>query len=114
MKYVVLGIQRSAGSFKADDGREVEYDNSVLQCARRATGNGREDKVAGMMVEAVKVKSGIFAQFCKNAGLPAAGDLIGAIINTSYDNRGRVEEIELIRHAAERTDKDEYADLPSA
>ncbi len=114
MKYVVLGIQRSAGAFKADDGREIEFDNSVLQCARRASGKGREAKVAGVMVETVKVKSGIFGNFCEDIGLAVASDLIGSIVNASFDKYGSVEELDLIKHAAERTDKDEYADLPRA
>lgn len=113
MKYVVLGLQRSAGTFTSDDKREIEYDNTVMQCARRATGNGREDKVQGVMVQAVKVKSPQFAAFCKANGVAVSTDLLGGIVNVSYDQRGCVEEIDLVALAIDRKAGDQYADLPT-
>lgn len=112
MKCVILGIQRSAGTFEASDKRQIEYDNTNLQIARRPTGNGREDKVNGCMVETVKVKSPVFGRFMQSIGVAVSTDLLGAIINVSYDNRGRVEDLDLLCHKLERKDGDKYADLP--
>ena len=94
MKYVVVGVERSAGSFKdKNDQREITYDNILLHCfVTDDNPNARTQVLAGNSTGVVKVKNDFSQNVIKN-GCPVENfsELLGCVITPFYNRYGSVD-----------------------
>lgn len=88
---VVLGVARSEGTFKADDGKNVDYDNVLLFCV-----SGDNDVMekeysffTGGWVESYKIKKKLFLNTFSDLPDPY-NDVIGMDVMPNFNQYGKV------------------------
>lgn len=99
MKFVVVGVERSKGSFESRDTKEkVEYDNIMLHCSvEDDSPKQRTELLAGFRTTVLKVKND-FDNFVSLNGAPLKhfGELEGCEIKPYYNRFGSIDCISVV------------------
>ena len=89
MKYVVVGVERSAGCFK-DNGRDVEYDNIYLHCfAIDTSAVPKKVALVGNLTEIIKMNNDFSIVMKAGNPVDCFEDLLGCQVYPMYNKTNK-------------------------
>lgn len=98
MKYVVVGVERSKGSFKSKDGQQIDFDNILLHCFTKDDNpNNRNELLEGNATAVLKVKNDFANRVALNGNpIKNFGELMGCEIKPYYNQYGNLDCVSVV------------------
>lgn len=98
MKYVVVGVERSKGSFKGRDNQQVDFDNILLHCFTKDDNpNNRNEVLEGNTTAVLKIKNDFEKRVALNgAPIKHFGELMGCEVKPYYNQYGTLDCISVV------------------